>query len=309
MYLLRGMVVSFAVFFLVYVMLSAILVLVWQTWGRKHSIPSAAFLLGIRVSPLIAALGLVALFTLPSFLYLEPRFSSEAISAGALAVAAAGAALLLAGIFNSTRALVKTSRFIAGCMEHSLRLETASSICIYQVPSQDPLLVVAGVWRPKLLISSGTLALLDSDEIEAAIQHEIAHVNRSDNLKKLVLHCCAFPWLGSLEYEWLKATEMAADDAAADNKRTAISLASALIKMARPCVRMRTPELGMTLVPENGAAVSARVERLLSEISPASKKQDRVMWWALFASVGFVVCANYGWALLQMHEMTEFLIR
>jgi Zn-dependent protease with chaperone function len=308
MYLLRGTVISLAAFFVAYAFLSVILVFVWRTLGRVHSIQSADILYGIRVLPLIAASGLVVFFTVPSFLYLEPYLTDERIGAGALAMAAAGATVIFSGLLNSAKAWLTTSRFMTACLARSRRLETAEGICAYEMLDEDPVLFVAGVWRSKLLVSSGAVALLDAGEIQAAIQHEVAHANRGDNLKKLVLRLCALPWFDSLEREWVRATEMAADGAAAHDEETALNLASALIKMTQVSSRTRTPELGMTLLPPNGASVTARVERLLSG-SASTDRNSRVVWWVLLAATVLAVSVPYARALAQMHGVTELLLR
>ena len=184
MYWLRGAVVSLGVFFLVYVALSVIIACVWTFVGRKYSPRSDAALYGIRVAPLFGACALVALFTVPSFLYLEPRFTGETIGAGAFALAAGGVAVLVAGCINAVTAWVKMARFVASCLEQARRPEISAGIPVYEILGGAPTLCVSGVWRPKLLVSSTVVALLDSVEIEAAIGHEVAHVHRKDDAQE-----------------------------------------------------------------------------------------------------------------------------
>jgi Zn-dependent protease with chaperone function len=308
MYLLRGAVVSLGVFFLVYVALSVIVACVWAFVGRKLPPRSDAALYGIRVAPLFGACALVAFFTVPSFLYLEPRSTGETIGVSAFALAAGGAAVLVAGCINAVKAWLKTARFVTACLEQARRLEMPAGIPAYEVLGGAPTLCVSGVWRPKLLVSSAVVALLDPVEIEAAIRHEVAHVHHQDNLKKLVLRFCPFPALASLEREWSRAAEIAADDDAVCHERTALDLASALLKMARASAQARTPELGMTLVPERGAAVSTRVERLLAW-KPSPRRRLRHFQWALLVGALVSVGLNYAWVLGLMHELTELLIR
>lgn len=307
-YLLRGLVVSLGVFFLAYIALSGIIACVWRVLGKKGAALSATALYGIRILPLLAAGALVALFTVPSFLYLEPGLTDERIGSCALALAIGGALVLVAGGIDAVRAWWKTSRFVASCLEQARRLEMPAGIPAYEVLSGAPTLCVSGVWRPKLLVSSAAVALLDSVEIEAAIRHEVAHVHRKDNLKKLALRLCPFPALASLEREWLRAAEMAADDEATCHERTALDLASALLKLACASAPARTPELGMTLIPENGAPLSARVERLLAW-KPSRQRGRQHIRWALLVGALAGVGLNYGWALAQMHEFTELLVR
>ncbi len=118
----------------------------------------------------------------------------------------------------------------------------------------------------------------------------------------------ALPWFDSLEREWVRATEVAADGAAANDEKTALDLASALIKMTQASSRTRTPELGMTLLPHNGACVTARVQRLLSG-RRSTHRNNRVLWWVLLAAAVLTVSVHYARALTQMHEVTELLLR
>ncbi len=308
MYLLRGIVVSLAAFFLVYAALSGILVCAWRKLAAKRAVRSASVLYGMRMLPLAAACGLVVLFTVPSFVTLEPRSIEEKTGMIAFALAGAGAMVFLVGIWRSARAWLGTSRTLAACLKSARELDTRNGIRAYEVQDVGAVLFVAGVWRPRLVVSSRTMELLDADEMQSAIQHELAHVTHRDNLKKVTLRLCALPWLDSLEREWLRAAEEAADAAAARDGKTALHLASALIKMTRAPVRMTAPELAMGLVPPNDASISARVQRLLSGKRDACGNH-RVLWWVSIASAALAVSINYAWALMQMHEITELLVR
>ncbi len=175
------------------------------------------------------------------------------------------------------------------------------------VPGEELLFFVGGLWRPRILISTGAIALLSADELHASIQHELVHVRRRDNLKKLLLQFCALPPLVSLDREWLKAAELAADDEAGTDDVTALSLASALVRMTRAASRAKAPELGMALFSQN-ASLDTRVQRLLAGRS-STRRSNRVLFWALLAAVGFVVGANFSSALAGAHQLTEFLMR
>ena len=86
------------------------------------------------------------------------------------------------------------------------------------------------------------------------MNHEIAHVRRRDNLKKLLLRFVAFPRMAGLEAAWIEATEMAADDAAVLNASEALDLAAALLKLSR--IRPIVPSvdldhrLGASVLPQ-----------------------------------------------------------
>jgi|SRR5580765_1877089 len=66
----------------------------------------------------------------------------------------------------------------------------------------------------QLLISEHAIQLLDESEMQAAIRHEVAYASFHDNFKKLVLRISQFPFLPGLEWPWMHAAEVAADDAA-----------------------------------------------------------------------------------------------
>ena len=73
----------------------------------------------------------------------------------------------------------------------------------------------------------------------AAVGHERAHLSGQDNFKNALARLCSdtlasFVLPRTLEAEWIKASEEAADDRACNGDRNiALDLASALIKVAR----------------------------------------------------------------------------
>ena len=54
-------------------------------------------------------------------------------------------------------------------------------------PGPGALLCNAGILRPKILVSAGLIRKLGVEELTAALAHEIAHVVRRDNLKRVGL--------------------------------------------------------------------------------------------------------------------------
>jgi Zn-dependent protease with chaperone function len=308
MYLLRGLVLSLDVFFLAYVASSAMVAVAWGVVGRKYPLRSDTALYLVRIIPVLGACGLVSLFAAPSYLHFEPRFTNETIGVGAFALALGGAVVLVTGCVNTLRAWLKTSHFVVLCLQQTRQMKTRAAIPVYEVASGAPTVFVTGVWRPKLQVSSAAVALLDSVEIEAAIQHEVAHANRRDNLKKLVLRLCPCPLLAPLEREWLKAAEIAADDAAVWDENSALALAAALVKISRASMPSATPELAMTLVPETGSPLRDRVERLLYW-KPRTHRRTWLFKSLALASTTIVLGLHYSWALTRMHQFTEFLFR
>ncbi len=307
MYLLRCLVVSLGVFFLLYAAFSGLLAVCWRFIKKPAN---ATVLFALRVLPMFAAGAVVLLFTMPSFLYLEPHAVEEEFGVSGLAMALCGAGIIVVGVVSMLVAWLRASRFVAACTANSRPLNTDVGVPAFEMSCAAPALLVSGVCRPRLLVSGQAAELLNSSEMEVAIQHEMAHVRRRDNLKKMVLRFCRFPFLSGLEREWLTAAEMAADDAAVTDERTALDLASALIKIARASGGMVAPELAMSLVPEKGACLSARIQRLLAWQRPVSARSPYLRKMAALAGlVAVAVVVNYSWVLGQMHEFTELLVR
>jgi len=159
--------------------------------------------------------------------------------------------------------------------------------------------------------------MLTANELQTALKHEVAHVRRRDNLKKLLLRFVAFPGMASLEAAWLEATEMAADEAAVSSAGEALDLATALIKLSR-LVRAESAsgqavaDLTAALVHSNVSVMNARVERLIawSDRRVASCREFSA-WYGLAAALATVALfgVTYTQLLVRVHTATEWLVR
>lgn len=310
MYLIRCAVIALSVFFLVYAGLSLVVGAGWRALRRHGRPANSASAYGFRVLPLAAALVAVVFFTVPSFLRFEPRWDDEPLGIAVLALAPAGVATLGFGVFNVLLAWMRTRRSVSSWIAGSQKLELKAAVPAFQTSESAPLLAVAGLCRPKLLVSGGARRLLDPGEFDVAIRHELAHVRRRDNLKKLLLRACAFPFLADLERAWLEAAEINADDLAVRDERSALDLASALLKVSRLFPRTPSVALVMDLVSGSPGAVAARVERLLAW-TPRRRPQRRLLPIAVPAAVLAATTAalSYLWLLARVHEFTEVLVR
>jgi len=310
MYFIRGGIVALCVFCLVYVALSLLVGAAWRALRRDQRPLSSDAAYGFRILPVVAALVAVTVFTVPSFLRFEPHWDDEPVGTAALALATAGAAILVFGTVSALRAWMRTSRWVSFWIADSQALKLGDTVPLFQTSETAPLLAVAGLCRPKLLVSGDAGRLLDPGELAVAIRHELAHVRRRDNLKKLVLRACQFPFLRALERAWLEAAEMNADDEAVKDERSALDLAAALIKVSRLAPRVPSPELAMDLVSTPSGAVAARVQRLLAwkpRVRP-NPRSLRIGMPAAFVAAVFTGFA-YMWVLARVHEFTELLVR
>ncbi len=316
---LRGIAVSFSIFVLLYSALSLVACGVWRKvlfYGQRSSAKRCAdLLLALRMAPLVAAAGITLAFAVPSFLLLEPRMANEPMSAVPVALGLFGLAVLLAGLWKAATALVQASRTVARWARDDRAADSSvleSSVAVRRISGTAPPLTVAGIFRSSVWLSRAAEFVLTERELQSALRHEVAHVRRRDNLRKLILRLVTFPGMAELECAWSEATEMAADDAAVSSASEALDLAAAVIKLSRLAPLEAPAELTTALVHSPAESVNARVERLIAWTERRPSNAPRYfIGYALFAAVAAVatLALTYSELLVRVHAATEWLVR
>ena len=306
-YFVRGAVVSLATFFLVYTVLSILAALGWRAARNQKRLTSPGFLYGLRLFPLASAVAAAALLIVPSFLYLEPFRNDEPVDISAVVLAGGGIAVIVVGLISALWAWWNTFRF-ASSRGPDRRIRFESGIPAVEISAPGPVILVAGMRHPTFFISRQARELLDSREMRMAILHEMAHVRFRDNLKKLMLRLCRFPFLGELERSWAQAAELAADDAAARDESSALDLASALLKIAAGPHFKRMPAVASGLASD-ACALHERIERLLAWQPRAGIRARRFQSGLAAILILVPLLAMYLPLLGQIHELTERLVR
>ncbi|HKH98093.1 MAG TPA: M56 family metallopeptidase [Candidatus Sulfotelmatobacter sp.] len=314
MFAARCIGISLAVFVLVYMPLSLAVGrgwrLFWQICKPASARGSANFLFALRIFPLAAASVLTFVFTLPSFLLLEPRAADEAVGAAPTALGLCCLALLAVGMARTISAHRRTSRALAKWLDGSTVLQSGAPAAVFRTGLDTPTLTVAGIRDPKVLVSEAAVAALTPAELRTALRHEMAHVRSYDNLKKILFRFSVFPGMTSLEHAWSEESELAADDAAVSSLLDALELASALIKVSR-LRSVNTSAAVTTGLLHSATALGERVQRLFAwEGNSASRAHVR-SWYALPPVLGMLVLVvtTYGSALSGLHTVTEWLVR
>ncbi len=318
MFALRGITVSVSIFVLVYGALSVAVCGLWRrVWlaGRQYSARRCANLLfALRLAPFVVAGGVTLAFAVPSFLLLEPRAVDEPLGAVPLGLGFCGMVLLLAGMWKAASALLRVSRTVGRWTGEARNdvVEFRGSIPVRRISEAAPPLTAAGILRPSVWLSRAAEFMLTERELESALRHEIVHVRRRDNLRKLILRLVAFPGMAALETAWREATEMAADDAAVSSASQALDLAAAVIKLSRLAPLKPPAELTTALVHGPAAAVNARVARLLAW---TERRQDPASRYSFAyplcsaAAVLITLAVTYSQLLVRVHAATEWLVR
>lgn len=310
MFLLRGFLISAAVFVIVYGGLSAAVAFGWRFSERSRYLRASAprFLLSLRFAPVVLTASLVALIVVPSFLRFEPRSSEEGIGAIPLLLAIVFFITLGTSVWRVVNALRRTNSVVASWMRDA-REEKLVGVPVITASGDVPAVALTGICRSRLMISRAAAANLDEQELARAVQHEIAHLRARDNLKKLLLRAVAFPGMRSLEQAWANAAELSADAASVHSEGEALELASALVKISRLRIDCGVPVLASGLVDGPSSLLELRVDRLMNW--RADESTATFDWRALAATavLGLAMVSNYSLVLQAVHAFTESLVR
>ena len=325
MFAARGIIVAFIELLIVYCSLSLAVMCVWRRVSPNISLTGslllrrgsarrvANFLFALRMFPLVAALAITGLVTVPSFLLLEPRQVNEPLNAWLLALGVCAVALVIYGVANAIWAARTAARSVSIWTAAARPVEPCANVPVLRIAPRIPAMTVVGVLRPRILLSGTAESMLTPGELQTTLHHEIAHVRRRDNLKKLLMRFVAFRGLSGLEAAWLEATELSADDDAVSTADEALDLAAALIKLSRLGMEP-AGHLKASLMDGPRSFVSIRIERLIawSEWSGGrTRAKGFTRWYGLavgLTSIAAFVHA-YSHLLMRVHTATEWLVR
>ena len=164
MFAVRGIAVAFSVFVLVYGVLSLAMGCIWRrVWIYAHcrsARRNADLLFAMRVFPLISAALITAVFTVPSFLLLEPRRLDQPMSGVPLGLATLGVLLGVWGVANAGMGLRRASRAIAAWTANAKTLQATAAVPVLRISASFPPMTAAGIVRPRVLLSSAAESAL-----------------------------------------------------------------------------------------------------------------------------------------------------
>ena len=303
----RGLLVSLAFFAVLYCSLSALIAMGWRVaaWARrgKRLAPSAGVFFALRIFSFAISSVVTVFFTFPSFWLMERPSLDE--DAGTFVLAACALVIVAAGVF---RLLRDRSRTASAVEKWLLRPDGAAAKQVLSAGKGAPALMLTGVLRPRVMISDAAASVLSEDELQVAIRHELGHRRSWDNMKRVLISATPFPGMRGIETAWREAAELAADDAAVENRQDALDLAAALIKLSRSSKRWVEPALASGLVC-GSSSIAVRVERLL-EWRTAAQGLGRTWPWVglVLVALGVAIATHYGATLALTHRLTELLV-
>jgi Zn-dependent protease with chaperone function len=279
--------------------------------ARRPARFAARLVLAFRLFPAIMALAIVAGLCLPSFVAFENQRGTESAGVPFLAVAALGASAWTLSVARAGRAMVHSHRCLARCSV----LQVDQGEPVWVLDAATPLVGLAGVIRPRVLLSSGVARALSQEQMAAALSHERAHRAAADNWKRLLLALTpdalpGVPILRAVDRAWARFSEWAADDwAVAQDARCSVPLAEALVRVARLGISSAVSPM-MSRFTSPGDDISSRIERLLNGPAPSAAPSRRI---AVCVALGIVV-APFVTAMIEpgslsaVHELLEGLM-
>jgi bla regulator protein blaR1 len=130
-----------------------------------------------------------------------------------VALALVGLAVIGMTLNGAARELAADRRLRRRLRTHAAR-EYAGALVI---EDSRPRAFCAGLLRPRVYVSSGTVALLDDAALHAVLEHELAHARRRDPLRlacgRVLARALVFvPGLAALHREQLALAELSADE-------------------------------------------------------------------------------------------------
>jgi beta-lactamase regulating signal transducer with metallopeptidase domain len=253
-----------------------------------------------------------------SYLWLETNEATERAGLACCMMALLGVLVCANSLVRGVRALFISVRQARACKHDGRLSEKGNILPVTIMNSNAPVLALAGLVWPSVIVSRGVLETLSGEELEAALEHEKAHRISRDNWKRLALFLAPeiFPFtraFARLNRCWAKLIEWAADDeAAAGDSRRSVSLAAALIHLAQMGRSPAVSPLASSFLG-NDRDLSARVDRLLGFV-PIRTNAPRHTRAVLGIAAGLITMLAIAAMIrpatfLSVHHLLEQLLR
>src|SRR5213592_626398 len=184
------------------------------------------------------------------------------------------------------RGLSENEKWLQKYVDLLAEFEGVGHVEVRMVESEEPLAMAIGGTDPTILVSRGMVSLLERDEAETVVAHEVMHLKHHDAEFKVfsrVLSRILFfdPFSKFFDPAVHREREYLADETSGRSTGKPASLASALLKIADRGMPPR-PAWGLSILGSGRGIFSRypplkeRVQRLLllSEILPSSPSRE-----------------------------------
>ena len=293
-------------------------------WVEAHPLGSPArrtsVLLFLGLLPALGGLAVAPGLALPAWLVHEPPGTSETAGPVLVALAAAGAALVLgraaAALLDQWRTIRLVRRWSA-VGRPLAGLPLPATLFAHEFP----VAAMVGVVRDRLFLAERLVRALSPEELDGVVAHEAAHRAARDNLKRLLLR--ASPDLLALSGPGVRlrqAFEDAAEaeaDARACARVSPLVLARALLKVASLVPPGQRLDAAVAALHRDGS-LSARVRALVAahegadtnpeEPARPDRSAKRGLGTVLAVATLAVLATAGALALRPVHGLLEALV-
>lgn len=287
--------------------------------GQMQARHAARLLFALRMLPMGCAAFLVGVVCIPSYLQFERNPAVGEVGGVCLGLTILGFSVWAASFLRGVCAAVHSFTFASRCKPMGfLGRAESKDASAYFLDHGDIDVALVGILWPRLVVSQRVLDALSAEQMEAVLSHEHAHRTSRDNLKRLLLLLLpgmlpGVAGLDSLEKNWAKFAEWAADDdACAGNPCRSVALAGALVHVARLHGQGRPLALASCLTAGE-VELSTRIGRLLQG-PPAATKRGRdpmLLFWGIsiaMATVSALILVHPS-MLYAAHRAIELIVR
>jgi hypothetical protein len=247
----------------------------------------------LRLLPTIAAIAATAL-TLLSFVLFEPR-GAEPTGISLPVTAILAVALLANAAWRAWHLHHRTARALGGWLmsaEPVILPDIATPIV--SISSSFPIVAVVGLVRQRIIVARSVLNTCTPDEVRAILAHELAHVERRDNVRRALFTMAPdlLSWLPlsrRMLEAWHDGCEEVADAAAGRlGEGGRLLLAQALIRVARLATSCASPPVHDLPASAlyRGENLDTRIRRLLAPPVAAVASRTPARYVAVVAGIG-----------------------
>ena len=266
----------------------------WVVSRRRSEVvvdEPALFLL--RLLPTIAATAATAL-TFMSFALFEQR-GGEPTGISLPVVAILAVALLLISAWRAWHLQHRTARALGGWLASAEPLTMPDvPTPVLAISSNFPVVAVVGLVRQRILVARSVLNTCTPGEVRAILAHELAHVERHDNIRRALFTLAPdvlswVPLSTRMLEAWHAACEEVADAASARlGEGGRLLLAQALIRVARLAKSCGSPAVHDLPASAlyRGENLDTRIRRLLAPPVASVARRTPTPYVAMFATIG-----------------------
>ncbi len=182
----------------------------------------------------------------------------------AMSIWLAAKQLHLSRMFNK-RLLFRRHELLTGEISRRYRRTGSEEQPIIVIEHAAPLAFAVGFFKPKIVLSTGLMDLLDAEELEAVVHHEMFHRKHGDPLKTFLMSLVAsvmwyIPILKSFHHNYKIVREVLADNYAIEQTGSSVHLGSALLKLLKGKAPAPMP---VSHVSFSDTSINLRIRQLL----------------------------------------------